>query len=352
VGELETTIMTASVRRKLLIVPIAAVIGFGSVLGASAAFADESATPSATATAEPTPTPTSTPEPTSTPGPTGTPTPGPTDSPAPVPTEIDLVIPVAGKPALARSVVFGGSAPAGAVITVTDKDKTVLGTTTVGELNTFAIIYDYPDDATSKQTVTVTGTLDGKELNTVKRSFTLPEQNLLAPVITAPVAGSTVYGDQVTFTGTGTPGKNVVVLALPTSVLNAADDTLKAKAAPEPMNPADPIIVGKDGSWTVTVKATPNDYTATAVLADVDDNGQVISLLSDPSTAVQFVLAATPVAPVVIVTPAPTPTPAAAAASGHQLANTGLDTVGIIAAAGLLSLAGLTLVAARRRKNA
>ncbi|WP_146078101.1 hypothetical protein [Subtercola sp. Z020] len=339
--------MTASVRRKLLIIPIAAVIGFGSVLGAgAAAFADESATPSATATAEPTPTPT----PTTTPEPTGTPTPGPTDSPAPVPTEIDLVIPVAGKPAIARSVVFGGTAPAGAVITVTDKDKTVLGTTTVGELNTFAIIYDYPDDATSKQTVSVTGTLDGIELNTVKRSFTLPEQNLPAPVITTPVAGSTVYGDQVTFTGTGTPGKNVVVLALPTSVLNAAGDTLKAKAAPEPMNPADPIIVGQDGNWTVTVKATPNDYTATAVLADVDDNGQIVSLLSDPSAAVQFVLAATPVAPVVIVTPAPTPTPAAA--SGHQLANTGLDTVGIIAAAGLLSLTGLTLVVARRRENA
>ncbi|MEF2978479.1 hypothetical protein [Subtercola sp. YIM 133946] len=211
------------------------------------------------------------------------------------------------------------------------------------------ITYTYGADADAAQSVTVTGTLNGADLNTVKRSFTLPDQNLPAPVITAPVAGSTVYGDQVTFTGTGTPGTNVIVVAVPTAALQAAANARAAQTPPA--DPADPIVVGTDGTWTVTLSAQPDDYTVTAVLADIGADGTIVSLLSPPSAPVEFILAATPVAPVVVTTPTPTPTPTAvAAASKSELADTGLGVTGAAAVAAFFGLAGAGLVLTRRTK--
>ncbi|ROS54742.1 hypothetical protein [Frigoribacterium sp. PhB24] len=274
---------------------------------------------------------------------------------------VTLDSPAAGTTTESRSVTFTGTAPVGSTVTITGADGE-LGRANLGNASTYSITVEYAADAPVDQTVTVGGFVGGSGFdNTVVRSFALPAEVvppttpvvLDAPVITSPTQGQVVVGDQVTFEGTGTPGSNILLAVVPTDQLpelEAPADEMRAAA--EPADPADPIVVDADGNWTVTLALTPDDYTAAAVAflldADgapvLDDAGQPI--VSDPSADVAFSLVAA-------VVPAGTPaTPIATGTAGTTgLAYTGSEgteaAIGIGAA--VLLLGSTLMVLARRR---
>ncbi|MFD1339943.1 LPXTG cell wall anchor domain-containing protein [Microbacterium lemovicicum] len=253
---------------------------------------------------------------------------GPQDS------AFDVLSPMPGETVLARTVVFAGTGDDGATVTVVDGEgQPVAGTAPVVVADgQWITVGTYDPDAPTAQSVTVTQVLEGAPDEEKTVEFALPVL-LPAPVITAPTAGQALTGSTVTFTGTGTPGTNVLLAVLPTASLQE----LSAQAA-EPADPEDPIVVDAAGTWSVTVELLPGDWTAAAVLVQLDENGQVANILSDPSAEVQFTL--TPaVAPVV---PANTV---------KTLANTGPKDVGGFAVAGVLfTVAGAALMVARRRR--
>lgn len=208
-------------------------------------------------------------------------------------------------------------------------------------------------------TVTVKGVRSGVA---VKTSF----YALGAPTITSPTNGQKLVGSTVTFSGTGTPGSDIGVIALTTKAYKAALAQEKATAAKSPAaasrlaspragtaaNPADPtarIIVGANGRWSVTVAAKPGDYTAVAVAALLDANGDpVVDAAGTP-------IAAGPSAPVEFVLSAAVITPAAAGVAGDgttTLAYTGSNTAPLAISGSLVLLVGAGLmVAARRRRS-
>ncbi|MET4050821.1 hypothetical protein ABID81_000154 [Frigoribacterium sp. PvP054] len=274
--------------------------------------------------------------------------------------------PLQGSTTDSRSVTFTGTAPVGSTVTITGADGE-LGRANLGNASTYSITVEYAADAPVDQTVTVGGFVGGSGFdNTVVRSFVLPaavvvppttpDATLDAPVITSPTEGQVVVGDQVTFTGTGTPGSNILLAVVPTdqvAELEAAEgtDTMAAAAAEpaDPTDPTDPIVVDADGNWTVTLALTPDDYTAAAVAFLLDENGAPVldaagqPVISDPSADVAFSLVAA-------VVPAGTPaTPIATGTTG--LAYTGSEgteaAIGIGAA--VLLLGATLMVLARRR---
>jgi hypothetical protein len=141
------------------------------------------------------------------------------------------------------------------------------------------------------------------------------------PVITSPEQGETVTGTEVTFEGTGTPGADIGLVVAPTgSVSTLADD------------PADRIVVDADGNWTVTLALAPAEYTAVAVQALLDENGDPVldgtgaPIVSAPSTPVDFTLEAAAVAP--FEAPVVTSPSAGQAVVGSTLNVTGTGTPG------------------------
>ena len=305
--------------------------------------------------------------------------PAPVAAPAPAKTVV-LDAPAEGTTTETRTVTFEGTAPVGSTVTVVDEAGVELGRQNLGNGTTFAIEVTYDDDAEVEQTVTVGGFVGGSGFdNTVERSFSLPAAEVVpvptepividTPVITAPVNGEVVVGDVVTFQGTGTPGSDISVLAVPTAELEQLQAELDAAAAaaegqastlaqpnpqPEPVDPAERVVVGEDGTWSVTVATVPGDYTAVAVSALLNEDGTAfidpatgLPVVAGPSNEVEFSVVAA-------VVPADSgATPVVPAANG--LAYTGSEMSGVaLGLAGALALAGvaLTLVARRRRELA
>ena len=262
-----------------------------------------------------------------------------------VPAEAGIVVssPEEGELVASRQVSIMGTAPAGATITVTDADGVVRGTAELGEETEFSIPVDYADDVAIIQTVTVGGVVVDRVLTEVVRSFLLPVvAELPAPVITSPMNGEVLRGDSVIFTGTGVPGENILLAAVPSDALEAAEDGQSAPAAPAPADPTSPIVVDADGNWTVTLALIPGVYTAAATHVSLDESGNLLTALSPASVPVEFTLAAVVVEPPVVVP---------VGNGGEMLADTGAEDGATLGAAGLgvlLLLAGAAVVVGRR----
>ncbi|WP_191089406.1 LPXTG cell wall anchor domain-containing protein [Microbacterium radiodurans] len=224
----------------------------------------------------------------------------------------------------------------------------------------------FADDADVIQFVTVRQTDEDATAEDLVVTVELPSvPPLAAPVITSPAAGEVVTGDRVTFRGTGQPGAFIGLLVVPTSLAQDLLDELAASAddspvgeaevmalaaapaaAPEPANPADPIPVAADGTWSVTLALPAENYTAIAIQA-LNAEGTVG--LSAPSAPVAFSLQPAPVA-----VPAGTGTTGTPAASGpsRTLAATGGEDISGLAGIGILALiagAAAIVVGNRRR---
>ncbi|WP_378143796.1 ParB-like protein [Cnuibacter sp. UC19_7] len=243
-----------------------------------------------------------------------------------------------------RTVVFRGTGIDGAVVTVTEADGTAVpGTAPVTvEDGAWTTTGTFPSYVGGEQSVTVTQTV-GAEVTTAPVTFTLPEAvKLPAPTITSPTADAALVGSTATFAGTGTPGTNVVLGVVPTS---SVEGRMSALAAPEPADPADPIVVDTDGRWSVTVALEPGDWTARAVLVRFDDQGGLPTVISEFSAPVRFTLAAA-VTPAVPGDPGGAGAKPAATGSG-ALASTGLELapygIGLV-----LALVGAAALIARR----
>ncbi|WP_153001761.1 hypothetical protein [Curtobacterium oceanosedimentum] len=264
-----------------------------------------------------------------------------------------------GSTTASRTVTFSGTGTAGSRVSLTGDFPFVQAT--VGDDDRWSVEVPFADDAATAQSVRLTQVTGGVGTGDVTVAFSLPAVEtapttpvLDKPVITAPKDGATVTGPDVTFEGTGTPGSNILLVAVPT-------DQLNARAAAEPADPTDPIVVGADGTWSVTLAVEPGDYTAVAQGFLLDADGEPVvdadgePVVSDPSDPVEFTVTAA-VAPVGT-TPAAGSggagtAPVATTPTG-QLAFTGADLAPAGIAAGLLALIGtaLMVVMARRRAH-
>ncbi|MBF4599919.1 hypothetical protein ITJ55_03755 [Frigoribacterium sp. VKM Ac-1396] len=249
---------------------------------------------------------------------------------APVET-FEVVTPKAGQELDSRTVTFSGTGLSGSTVNVLDtNDDRLPGTGAVAVVDgQWSLEYTYPDDADRNQTVRVTEVTGGSGTGDTEVSFVLPAavvppttpDALDTPVITSPEQGETVTGTEVTFEGTGTPGADIGLVVAPTdSVSTLADD------------PADRIVVDADGNWTVTLALAPAEYTAVAVQALLDENGDPVldgtgaPIVSAPSTPVDFTLEAAAVAP--FEAPVVTSPSAGQAVVGSTLNVTGTGTPG------------------------
>lgn len=260
-----------------------------------------------------------------------------------------------------RTVTFSGTGTAGSRVSLTGNFPFVQAT--VGDDGKWSVDVTFADDAATAQSVRLTQVTGGVGTGDVTVAFSLPAVEttpttpvLDEPVITAPKDGATVTGPNVTFEGTGTPGSNILLVAVPTDEL----DEPAARAA-EPADPEDPIVVGADGTWSVTLAVEPGDYTAVAQGFLLDADGEPVvdadgaPVVSDPSDPVEFTVTAA-VAPIGT-TPAAGQggagtAPVATTPTG-QLAFTGADLAPAGIAAGLLALIGtaIMVVMARRRAH-
>lgn len=165
--------------------------------------------------------------------------------------------------------------------------------------------------------------------------FTVVAQ-LPAPVITAPTEGQTIVGEQVTFEGTGVPGAFIGLIVVPTELLEDVLAELEAEAEAEfgtravPADPADPIVVGADGRWSVTLALAPEEYTVIGIQS-LDATG--LSALSPFSAPVSFTLAAA-TAPALL-----PPT------------GSGDEASAFLALGSLLALAGAALIVVTKRRR-
>lgn len=271
----------------------------------------------------------------------------------------EIVTPAEGESQPTRTVVVSGTGTEGSVITVAGSDGQPLAAPTVVTAGLWVAPVTFADDAPTTQTITVTQTTPEGANEDATVSFQLPPAPALpAPVITSPAEGETVTGTQVTFRGTGQPGAFIGLVVLPSALVTeptegaptapaAGDEPAMAAAAapaaaPAPANPADPIPVGADGTWTVTLALTAEDYTAVAIQS-ADAAGA--TGLSDPSARVSFSLRA----------PAPVAVPAVAASgpAPRVLAATGgEDVTGLFGIGILVMLAGATAVVTSNRRRA
>jgi hypothetical protein len=242
------------------------------------------------------------------------------------------------------TVVFTGTGTSGSTVDLLDIDgEPIADATTVIVDGAWTITVVFPEGSDPFQLITAVETT-GTETREAYVLFELPYEYLPAPVITSPTNGETVVGDQVTFTGTGEPGANVLLGVIPTSELEELEDAIADEAdaasgdlsrAAEPSDPEDPIVVGEDGTWTVTLALVPEDYTVAAALIDPEEG----LILSEISEFVEFSL----VAAVAAADPTDPTRP------GDGLAVTGSESTGVIGLAAALLLAGGILLAVRSR---
>lgn len=302
------------------------------------------------------------------------------------PAAFDVTEPAPGAPLTSRTVAFAGTGVDGSTVTATDADDVVLADPATVTDGAWTLEVAFAEDAPIDQVVTFTQLTEGVESGVVEYALLLPTAAPApepepqpepvpapepipapaTPVITAPVQGEIVVGDRVTFEGTGTPGSDIGLLVVPTAELAELEAQIaEALAAlepqvstlaqpspqPAPAAPTDRIIVGDDGTWSVTLEQIPGDYTVVAFAALFDEDGAPVI---DPATELPVVSGlSTPVeySIVAALVPAGT-TPVAVIPADSALAYTGSETSGgALGLAGALTLAGvaLTLVARRRR---
>ncbi|NQX37195.1 hypothetical protein [Herbiconiux sp. VKM Ac-2851] len=258
--------------------------------------------------------------------------------PAPDPTfNFSVGTPLPGEVVPSRTVTFTGTGAEGAAVSLADgAGVTLPGTEPAIVLGrVWSVTTTYPNDASPSQTVTATQTTGGAKSGTITISFTLPVAELLpAPTITGPLNGAVITGSEIRISGTGTPGMSVFLTVLPTDHTGVVDSPPGAVGGP-----VNTIVVDNAGVWETTVLLYPNEYTATAILADLDTSGRVSQVLSTPSTPIGFTLLS-----------ATTPTPSASP-TGGGLAATGSNPTGIGVGAIVLVLAGIGAAIVRRRTN-
>lgn len=273
-----------------------------------------------------------------------------------------VTTPKDGDTAATRTVTFSGTGTAGSRVSL-DGDFPLVQAT-VGDDGAWSVDVTFAEDAATSQSVRLTQVTGGVGTDDVTVRFSLPAATtppttpiaLDTPVITSPENGAEVVGSQVTFEGTGTPGSNILLLAVPTDQV-----TPTARAAAQPADPTDPIVVGTDGTWAVTLAAAPGDYTAAATSFLLGADGQPVldtngdPVVSAPSEPVEFTVTATPAAGTTPVGSGTTPvaTGTGTVTPTGELAFTGADITPAAVIAGLLMLAGaaLTVVMARRRSR-
>ncbi|KQR46623.1 hypothetical protein ASF82_04045 [Frigoribacterium sp. Leaf164] len=275
-----------------------------------------------------------------------------------LPTGQTLVVatPVEGSTVASRTVTFSGTGTASSSVNVLDPitGERVGAQTVVGSDGTWSTTVVFADDAEVAQSVRVTQVTGASGSGDVTRSFNLPAAAVTpdavapaAPVITSPVPAQVVVGQDVTISGTGTPGANIAFLLYPTDEAPASSGPLEDAITDSV------IVVAADGTWSSTVRMVkPGEYSVVAISFFADANGEPtldadgFPLISEPSNVVEFrVAAATPI------TPAGTSaTPVRAAGS---LAFTGSDDSSLVIGLGAaLTLAGAGLVLAARRRRA
>lgn len=266
---------------------------------------------------------------------------------APIEPGFAVLTPQPGETVLSRTVTFGGTGIDGSTVVVLDaNDQPLPGTTpAVVTEGLWLSAVEYPDTAELAQTVFIAQVTGGVQGEPTRLEFLLPAGPILpAPVITSPTEGATITGTAVTFEGTGSPGAYIGIVVVPTALVQgAADQALSAAAAPVPANPADPIPVGSNGAWQVTVALPPENYTAVAIQST---DAAATTGISDPSLPVAFSLVAAAVTPVVDPVANGTSTPPRA------LAVTGpADSAGALGLGALIAMSGLAMVVFARRRT-
>ncbi len=252
--------------------------------------------------------------------------------------------PTEGQELDSRTVTFTGTGTDGSTVNVLDTNgDRVPGTTAAAVVNgQWTTTGTYADDAAVAQTVNVNQVTGGAGRGEETVNFTLPANTVLgAPSITGPTEGQTIVGDRVTFTGTGEPGAYIGLLTVPTAALDEV--SANARAAAEPADPADDILVDENGQWSVTLAFAPNAYTTVAIQSTVPAPTEA-DQISAPSEPVSFTLAAAPAA----VAPGAATPPAANA--GNSLASTGVDGTAFLGLSALLMLGGAALLVVRKRR--
>ncbi|RWZ58459.1 hypothetical protein ELQ92_14225 [Labedella populi] len=270
--------------------------------------------------------------------------------------EFAIITPTEGEELTSFDVVISGTGTSGSIVELVDAatDVPLLVDSPIlvvdGE---WSATVTYPADAFFIQDVYATQTTEGEPNGDAYTYFFLPYELVDAPTITSPEQDETVVGDQVTFTGTGEPGANVLLLVIPTELLEELEEDLadelvaansRVAAAAEPADPEDPIVVAEDGTWSVTLALEPDEYTAAAILIDDAESGFPIS---EPSNEVSFSL----VAAVAADGPGAGPGAGADAGDGEGLAVTGSESTGFLGLAALLLVAGAALIVANRRAS-
>ena len=253
---------------------------------------------------------------------------GTTAAHAAVPADLVITTPSPEVPEDSFDVVVSGTVAAGATIAVAKgpafvgdaRAATVTGTTWTTTLT-------YAETDAPEQTVTVGGLLGDEEITPRSVTFMLaveddttpepdpgptpqPIELPQVPVVTAPEEDEVVVGDRVTFQGIGTPGSDIGLLAQPATDPEQVGTLAQPDPQPEPADPLARIVVGADGTWSVTLEQLPGEYTVTTFAALLDESGQPVL---DPATGLPVVSAqSAPVAYSVVAAVAPEPVPAPA----------------------------------------
>jgi hypothetical protein len=214
--------------------------------------------PSSSATAEPTARADAGPAPA--PVPEVVPAPDPTDPPNPDDTQITLR--GNGDPeryeTRERFFIVGEAGPL-TEIRVLDQAGNLIAFDYSDSDGTFYLAVTYPQDAYTKQTVTVTSSFEGDLISSVQTSFNLTPPTMEMVGLSSPAAGQTVTGPgaliDVPFTGTGVAGARVEVLGYPFAGVREAG--LDGDYAPEIVHDT---VVGSDGTWATTLQLEPGAY--------------------------------------------------------------------------------------------
>jgi hypothetical protein len=259
-----------------------------------------------------------------------------------------------------RTFAVSGTGTSGSTVSVVDGNGTVLIAGNLVVTNgQWSGTVTFSGTAATAQSLRFRQTTGGAGRGDITVNITLPAAAATpvapaAPVITSPTNGQHLSGSAVKFTGTGTPGSNILLVVVPTASLTATTMQSDAATAMQPADQNAPIVVAADGTWSTSVALAPNDYTAEAIsfLTDasgapvVDVNGDPV--VSAPSADVEFVLTAA-VVPVSTTPAAGTQTAGTPTAGG--LAYTGSSPAPFIGLGALLAAAGTAITFITRRRN-
>ncbi|MCU1424174.1 MAG: hypothetical protein JWM51_465 [Microbacteriaceae bacterium] len=258
-----------------------------------------------------------------------------TDAPA-QPAAILITSPANGVTLGATALVVEGTAPAGSLLRYNDPvGGDYLSELTVDAAGTFRLEFRLSRSAHRVPvTIEFTGTrADGTEL--APASVTVFAAPLFdAPVITSPRSGTTQSGTTLQFSGTGVPGRQLVV-SIYVPELPLGQFELYSRVSGE-------VTVSAAGNWAVGfTDVRPATYTAFASLVELFPGGGAVE--SEFSDEITVTLAAA--------TQATSARPTAQTTRA-ELANTGISAGGAVSFGALLLLAGAAIGVARARREA